>query len=189
MPYTIRLMFAMAVLAAVCGCRSVTPMAGRPGAAARETNAVQWGEETSNPFAGITAEGRQKLEARGVRVARLLKMRAVLLTGNYCGAQGRDFVNSDRDVILVIGRGFITHGNIRSAGPICARGDAHFMGNVTGSGLVWFVEDSFPRGTVVGNPVIVAPTVNCGQMTAGVDEVWRGDYGWRASEGQAAPKP
>jgi hypothetical protein len=132
-----------------------------------------------NPFTNLTAGGKAKLEARGVDTRRLAKLKAVLLTGNYCGAFAKTFVNRDADTILVIGKGFVTHGDVHSLGPVLAVEDAHFMGDVTGADLVWFVDSSFPRGTTTGLPVILAPTANHGHMHPGSADVWWGDYGWR----------
>ena len=147
--------------------------------AQRGVDTVDWCDSVLNPFTGLTSEGEKKLEARGIDCRRLKKMKAVLLTGSYYGADEKTFINHDPDTILVIGKGFGGHGDVNSIGPILAAEDSHFMGNVTGGTLVWFVEESLPRGEVSGLPVIVAPSVNHNQMEAKSADVWRDDYGWR----------
>jgi hypothetical protein len=136
-------------------------------------------ESVVNPFTNLTVEGLAKLKARGVDVERLAKHKAVLLSGNYDGANSKTFVNRDPDTILIVGKGFVTHGDVYSVGPILAVDDAHFMRNLTGADLVWFVDKSFPRGTTTGLPVILAPTASHSQMDPGSADVWFGDYGWR----------
>src|SRR5205823_5288433 len=104
-----------------------------------------WCKSVVNPFTNLTPEGKAKLRARGIDAERLARLKAVLLTGIYCGADMKTFVNRDPDTILIIGKGFITHGDVHSLGPILAVEDAHFMSRVTGADLVWFVDQSFPR--------------------------------------------
>jgi hypothetical protein len=145
----------------------------------RGVEASRGGEDVANPFTNLTAQGREKLAARGIDVGQLRKLKAVLLTGSYCGADSVTFVNRDPDTILIIGKGFVTHGSMYSLGPILAVEDAHFMGDVTGADLVWFVDKSFPRGTTTGLPVILAPSARRSQMHPGSADVWFGDYGWR----------
>jgi hypothetical protein len=140
----------------------------------------KFASEVANPFTALTEEGKAKLQVRGIDVDRLPKLKALYLTGNYCGADSKDFVNNDLDTVLVIGKGFITHGQVYSLGPVLATDDAHFMGDVTGADLVWFADQSFPRGKTTGSPVILAPTAEHSQMRVVTRHVWQGDYGWRA---------
>jgi hypothetical protein len=138
-----------------------------------------WCKPVVNPFTSLTAEGKAKLRARGIDAELLAKLKALQLTGNYCGAASKTFVNRDPDTILIMSKGFVTHGDVHSLGPILAAEDAHFMGNVTGADLVWFVDNGFPRGTTTGLPVILSPSASHSQMHAGSADVWYGDYGWR----------
>jgi hypothetical protein len=141
---------------------------------------AQVAKEVANPFTALTEEGKAKLKFRGVDLDRLPKLKAVFLTGNYCGADSKDFVNTDPDTVLVIGKGFVTHGQVYSLGPVLAVDDAHFMGDVTGADIVWFADQSFPRGHTRGAPVILAPTARHSQMGVATKHIWQGDYGWRA---------
>jgi hypothetical protein len=133
----------------------------------------------ANPFTALTEEGKAKLRFRGIDPDRLPKLKALYLTGNFCGAAGQDFVNNDPDTVLVLGKGFITHRDIYSLGPILAVGDAHFMGHVTGADIVWFSDMSFPRGNTRGAPVILGPAATHSQMRIESKQTWHGDYGWR----------
>jgi hypothetical protein len=144
------------------------------------TDATRWGDPIPNPFTALTEEGKNKLRGEGVEVDKLLKMRAVLIVGNYCGARGKTFVNRDPNTILVFGGGFITHRDVHSVGPILAVEDAHFMSNVRGADLVWFVDKSFPRGQTSGAPLVLGPTVLTNQMRAVDKDVLKGDFGWKA---------
>jgi hypothetical protein len=134
-----------------------------------------------NPLKALTAAGEEKLRHRGVDPERLAKMKALLLTGSYAGANSKTIINADADTILVIGKGFFTHGAIFSMGPVVATDNAHFMNNVTSADVAWFVDESFPRGRTTGLPVIVAPTISPSQMTIDNPDVWYGDYGWPAT--------
>jgi hypothetical protein len=137
-------------------------------------------KEVANPFTALTEEGKARLKVRGIDPERLPKLKAVYLTGSFCGADSKDIVNDDPDTVLVIGKGFVTHGQVYSLGPLLAVDDAHFMNDVTGADIVWFVDKSFPRGRTTGAPVILAPTAEHSQMDVGTKHVWQGDYGWRA---------
>jgi hypothetical protein len=148
----------------------------------RGVSAADWCAPVANPFTNLTAEGKGKLRARGVDPDRLAKLKAVLLTGEYRGSRTKTFINRDPDTVLVIGKGFLTDGDVYSLGPILAVADAHFTGNVTGADLVWFVDESCPRGETTGLPVLLAPSVQHRQMRPGSADVWYGDYGWRRPE-------
>lgn len=143
------------------------------------TAAANCGQPAENPFGAITDAGIAKLAARGIDVEALKQMKAIYITGNFCGPNRQTIVNHDPSVVLIFAKGFITHGEVYSEGPILAMDDAHFMSNVYGSSIVWFVDESFPRGKVGGGPVIVSPTAKLNFMEPAVDEVWSGDYGWR----------
>jgi hypothetical protein len=153
----------------------------------RATDATTWGDPIPNPFTALTEEGRNKLRAEGVEVDRLLKMRARLIVGNYCGARGQTFVNRDPNTILVFGGGFITHRDVHSVGPVLAVEDAHFMSNVRGADLVWFVDTSFPRRQTSGAPLVLAPTAKVNQMRAVDKDVHKGDFGWKAPSDLCQP--
>jgi hypothetical protein len=145
--------------------------------AVKGVNAKNWGEDIVNPFTNLTEEGKAKLQAKGVDVQRLAKLPARLLTGEYCGANSKIFINKDPDTILVFGKGFKTHRDIYSFGPILAVEDADFMGvDVLGADLVWFVESveklRLPERKT-GLPVIVAAE--------------DGDYGWRRAKNFLQP--
>jgi hypothetical protein len=146
--------------------------------------------EVANPFTNLTEEGRAKLKRRGVDVERLAKLPSRLLAGDY-GPDAKTFVNKDPDTILVIGKGRWSYDGIYSMGPILAMDKAHFMDEVVGADLVWFVEESFPRDETAGVPVIFAPTADYSQMKPGSDEIWHGDYGWRPPKGflKSLPAP
>lgn len=133
---------------------------------------------TKNPFAALSKEGAARLSARGIDPKRLAKLKARYLTGSYCGANSLNFVNRDPNTVLVVGKGFVSHGKVFSLGPIVAVDDAHFMGDVTGADLVWFVDKSFPRDLTVGLPVILATTASHSQIDVATADVWWGDYGF-----------
>jgi hypothetical protein len=145
--------------------------------AAQGVDTADWCERVVNPLTHLTAVGKARLTARGIDPERLSKLKAVLLTGSYYGVDSKTFVNRDPDTILIIGKGFGSHGDILSLGPILAAEDSD-TGTLVGADLVWFVEESFPRGKTTGLPLIVAPSVNVGQMKPGNEDVWHGDYGW-----------
>jgi hypothetical protein len=136
------------------------------------------GEEVVNPFKGLTEKGRAKLATRGIDARRLRKLKAVLLTGDE-GDNCREFVNRDADTILILGKDFVSHVAVFSLGPVLAVENAQFVGDVYGADLVWFVDQTFPRGRTAGLPVILASTANHSQMQAATDDIWYGDYGWK----------
>jgi hypothetical protein len=156
-------------------------------AATRAFDARRWGEDVPNPFTHITPEGRKRLEAEGVEVGKLLKMRAVLITGSYCGANGVRLVNRDPNTIVILGNGFITHTGVYSAGPVLAVANAHIMGSVTAAGPAWFVEKSWPRCATVAAPLLCTKDT-WAPHDAQVKPI-RGDFGWRRPPGWLdAPK-
>jgi hypothetical protein len=145
-------------------------------------DAVAWGESIANPFTNLTEEGKKSLRREGVDVERLLKMRARLIAGDYAGARSKSFVNRDPDTILVFGKGFVTHGEVHSVGPVLAVEDAHYHCNsiVRGADLVWFVASSSPCRWTSGAPLVVAPTVSIDPMNPPYGDILHGDFGWRA---------
>lgn len=147
---------------------------------AQAVDVTPFAKQITNPFTALTEEGKAKLKLRGINVDRLAKLKAVYLVGNYCGAASKNFVNKDADTILILGKGFVTHGQVYSLGPLLAVDDAHFMGDVAGADLVWFTGKSFPRGQTSGAPVILSLTAGHSQMRIMSKHVWHGDYGWRA---------
>ncbi len=149
-------------------------------------DAVNWGEPIANPFTNLTSEGKQKLKEHGIDAERLQKMRSRLLTGSFTGANSKNFMNADANTILVFGRGFFTHGQVYSVGPVLAAGNAHFMGDVTGAGLVWFVDKSVPRGEMKGVPLLLAPAVSTDQMRDR-GEMLQDDFGWRPPDNFCKP--
>jgi hypothetical protein len=147
------------------------------------------GEEVVNPFKGLTEKGRAKLAARGIDARRLRKLKAVLLTGDEGGDNCREFVNRDADTILILGKDFDTHVPVFSLGPVLAVENAHFVGDVYGADLVWFVDQTSPCGRTTGLPVILASTANHSQMQAATDDIWHGDYGWKRPDDFLKPVP
>ena len=145
-----------------------------------DVDVLKFATTVANPFTMLTEEGKTKLKLRGVDPVRLAKLKAVYLTGNHRDTGSKGLVNNDPDTVLVIGKGFITRGPVFSLGPILAIENAHFMGNVTGADVVWFADQSFPRGQTRGAPVILALTAIHSQMGTGTKHIWQGDYGWRA---------
>ena len=109
-----------------------------------------WAESISNPLSELTEDGKKRLTAAGIDVARLQKMRARYLKGNYGGANAKEFVNPDSDTMLVVGKGFCTHGGVYSAGPILAVEDAYFMSRVKVANLLWFVDRAGASNSVTG---------------------------------------
>jgi hypothetical protein len=124
----------------------------------KTVDAYNWGEDIANPFAALTEEGKAKLKKRGVDVDKLIDMDARLITGHYTGAATIDFANEHPDIILVFGKDFLTHGSVKSAGPILAVEDAEFMGEEhEGKSLVWFAERSRLRADKSrGSPLILS---------------------------------
>jgi hypothetical protein len=148
-------------------------------------DATTWGESIANPFTALTEEGKKKLRAEGVEVDRLSRMKARLITGSYYFGPGKTFVNRDPDVILVFAR-FSSYGDVHSVGPVLAADDTSFMGQIRGAGLVWCLDDSYPRGRTSGMPLVVAPSVvrHLGKLDA---DALRGDYGWKAPKDFCKP--
>jgi hypothetical protein len=136
---------------------------------------------TSNPFTNLTDEGKKKLEARGVNVKRLARLKeALCLTGRYMDKKDPwTFANQDAQTVLVLGDGFVTTGAIFSLGPVVVVGEAQCLGGITGADVVWFTESTVLRGKLAGAPAILAPTLRHSEMKPGNDQVWCGDYGWR----------
>jgi hypothetical protein len=136
-------------------------------------------KKVANPFTALTKEGKARLKFRGIDPDRLPKLKAVYLTGRFGGARMMDFVNNDPDTVLVLGKGFVTHGSVHSLGPILAVEDAN-MSDVTGADLVWFVDRSGADMRTAGAPVILAPSIYHNWLGIETKHVWQGDYGWRA---------
>ncbi|MCK4601198.1 MAG: hypothetical protein KAU28_01945, partial [Phycisphaerae bacterium] len=141
------------------------------------TNAARWGQDIANPFSAISEDGVKMLSDRGIDVAVLQQMKAVYITGNYCGSRSRDFVNRDPNVIIVFGKDFITHGNVYSRGPVLAMQNAR-LGNVYGTSVVWFVDESGPRRELGGAPIILQPEANVSRIATIGDAVWQEDFQW-----------
>ena len=139
--------------------------------------ASEAGQPAENPFKAIKPAGLAIFKKRNVDIDAIQKMKAVLITGTYTGSKRREIVNDDPNLIVILGKGFITHGSVTSRGPILAVDDAHFMGNVKGESIVWFTGESQPRGETVGSPVICGPKVYMRQAKWTGDEVWVGTYG------------
>ena len=57
----------------------------------------------------------------GMREDKLGTLSFVELDGQYGGASSKDFINEDRDVIVVLSADFHTHGKVVSFGPVIAR--------------------------------------------------------------------
>jgi hypothetical protein len=149
-----------------------------PAPANRTIVATDAGKPVDNPLARLSPEGVALLKTRNVDIQPMQKMKAVLITTKYLGAARRDIVNKDPNLILVFGKGFNTHGTVTSVGPIVATDDAMFMNAVTGDSLVWFADESFPRGDTTGSPIICGPKAHINQAKWKSDEVWIGTYGW-----------
>jgi hypothetical protein len=148
--------------------------------AAKGTDVKGHCKPTPNPFRDLDEDGKERLRLRGIDPARLARYKAVLLTGDYCGAKSCTFVNRDPNTLLVVGKGFFTHGEIYSAGPLVAVEDAHFMGRVIGADIVWFADESLPRSVSRGLPIIVTTTAHRSSLTRDLGDIWHGDYGWKA---------
>jgi hypothetical protein len=138
-------------------CAEVTKEAVHARVLAKEGfNAREWGEDIENPFKELAADTQRKLKARGIEIERLALLEARLLHGEYFGANKKDFVNKDPKTLLVLDKGFGTHGDVYSLGPIIAWGDCNLMGDLVGSDLVWLAESSPARNEAVGFPLIPA---------------------------------
>lgn len=144
-------------------------------------DAASFGQPIPNPFATIGPEYKAAMKLKGLDIEPLAKLKAIQLTGEHIGTYTKTFVNKKPEIVLVFGPGFITHGDIYSAGPMLATGNAQFGGDITGKGLVWLAENSRPQGVITGCPIILAPTVKHTTLTL-KGEAWLGDYGWRPKE-------
>ena len=140
-------------------------------------DASQWGTDVANPLCMVTEAGVQMFSERGVDIEEMAGYRTVLITGSYCGANTIQLINKDPEVLLVIGEGFTTHGNIYSLGPILATADSHFMGKIISTSLVWCIDESCPRGLTIGFPLVFSDTASISQSKTITEEVWHGDYG------------
>ncbi|MCP4649414.1 MAG: hypothetical protein GY853_04945 [PVC group bacterium] len=140
-------------------------------------DASQWGLDVKNPLSLVTDQGVEMFAKRGIDIREMAEFRAVLITGDYCGANSIDLVNTDPKVLLIIGKGFTTHGDIYSCGPVLAIEDAHFMGSIIATGLVWCIDKSCPRALTIGSPLVLADTIRMSQVRTITQEVWNGDYG------------
>jgi hypothetical protein len=131
----------------------------------------------ANPFTNFTEEGKAKLKVRGVDVARLAKLKAVLLRGTDAG-KVTTFINRDPDTVLVIDKRCPVGSQVFSQGPILAADNA-VMSLVIGADLVWFVDQSFPELIIKGLPAILGPETRHHDIQPVSDDMWHGDYGWR----------
>jgi hypothetical protein len=164
------------------GPLAMSDMLANPASVVKATEGVDLtmaGHAIANPFQHITADGAAKLKARGIDVEALKRMKARMITGSYAGAKARTFVNRDPNMIMVFGEDFFTHGGAYSLGPVLLMNDAHFMGPIVSSNLVWCVDNAFPREVTVGKPVILCPSAYFSQVKLFESEVWHGDYGFR----------
>lgn len=150
-----------------------------PFEARKQVDVTRWGRDIANPFTNLKKEGIKKLKAKGIDVAKLTKCNAVLLTGSWCGANSKTFYNHDENTVLVLGKGFITHGEVISKGPVLAIEDAHIMGTLRGEGLVWFAEQSFPRSRTSGKPLLVGPNARKSHDKAVIAAMIQDDFGWQ----------
>ncbi len=156
-----------------------------------QVDAKNWGEDIANPFTALTPEGKDKLAAEGVDVDRLLKLKAVLLTGDYDNWDRRrnvvTFVNRDPDTILVLGEGFNSQGKVLSLGPVLVPESTKLTGlptgprEVIGADLVWCFKDLLgPRcPNAKGAPFILESVQSQGGVHKGGLPFVKGDYGWR----------
>lgn len=147
----------------------------------RGVDAASFGQPIENPLANIGPEYKAAMKLKGLDLEPLAKLKAYRITGEHVAAYAKTFVNKRPDVLLVFGPAFITHGDVYSAGPILAIGDAQFGGDITGKGLIWLAENARPPGVITGGPIILAPSVKLTTLTL-KGETWLGDYGWRPKE-------
>src|SRR5262249_35462731 len=105
-------------------------------------------------------------------------MKAVFISGEYAGSRTRDIVNDDPNLMLVFGDKFLTMGTTKSAGPVIALDDAHFMGPLTSDSVAWVVDRSVMQGQVSAQRVIFHTGLAPNLSRVKCDEVWIGDYGW-----------
>jgi len=142
-------------------------------------DASRWGTDMENPLARVTDRGVEMFAKRGIDIRKMAGFKTVLITGNYCGANSIDLVNTDPEVLLVIGEDFTTHGDLFSLGPVVAMANSHFMGKIISTSLVWCIDESFPRDLTIGFPLVLSDTAETSQIETITKEVWRGDYGLR----------
>jgi hypothetical protein len=156
---------------------------------ARGLDIKRWGEDVPNPFTHVTMEGRKKLEAEGVDVAALLKMRAVMVSGRYTGDNSKTLANIDPDTIIVLGEDFVSDAGVFSAGPVLAVGKAEIRGGLTVAGPALFTEKSSPRRKVEADPLLAQPGADRTKDKAVFLRLVVGDFGWRRPPGWLdAPK-
>jgi hypothetical protein len=121
--------------------------------ARKGVDARRWGEDIANPFTNLTETALSRLKAEGVDPDRLVKLRAVLLTGHNHEARFRTFVNRDPNTILVLSEDVDSYHGIYSLGPVLALGGPRRSRyHVIGADLVWFVEGARPSFSTRGLP-------------------------------------
>ncbi len=155
-------------------------------------DAARWGEDVPNPFTHLTPSGRKELEAEGVDVNGLLKMRAVMIEHCPWSVLGLKLVSRDPRTIIVLGHGFSTRSPIFAAGPVLAVGNARVDGPLAAAGPVWFAETALGTADVDASPFLSAPDPSA--LRVRFDNSPRnlpviGEFGWRRPPGWlATPK-
>src|SRR5205823_82380 len=97
--------------------------------------------------------------------------------------RSKTLVNKDPNTIIVLGKGFITHGGVLSVGPVLAIEDAHIMGSLTAAGPALFVEKSFPRMQIKAAPLLAEAGASNTQDKEVEARLVVGDFGWRRPAG------
>jgi hypothetical protein len=128
-------------------------------------DAIQWGEDYSDPFVNLTESGKTKLKAKGIDIAQLSMQQGRLLTGEFFGSRTKDFINRNSKITVVLDDSFGTHGDIYSLGPVLIFPKARPMGRIVSSNLIWILGEARARGDLVGVRVIL--------------ESKDGDHGWQ----------
>jgi hypothetical protein len=143
----------------------------------RGVGAASAGVVIENPLKKADPAAAESWKKLGLDLERAKAMKCVRIDGHFAGADSRESVNLDPDLLLVIGEGFFTHGNVYSLGPILATGQAHFMGDIYSASWVLFADESFPRGTVFASRIMLGPHSKPQQGRAVLSPVALGTFG------------
>lgn len=115
--------------------------------------------KTSNPFARLSKQASAKLTKAGINVAAIARYKAIYFQGDLRGSQARTIINTQPNVVLVVGQNTKLHNVIYSRGPVFVQGSVKSLGGVISTNLVWYSEKAtqeLPNFTFyMGMPIVV----------------------------------
>ncbi|MBI3098376.1 MAG: pentapeptide repeat-containing protein [Planctomycetes bacterium] len=141
------------------------------------TDIASGGTEMENPLRAVADTYAEAWKKAGLDLERAKKMKCVRIDGHFAGAGSQDFVGADPDLLLVLGEGFYTHGNITTAGPVLALGEAGGGTMFVSGTWIFFSDESRPPWRVFAPQVMIGPNVHAGGNGAVASPVVHGSFG------------